>query len=196
MRRFLCFIFVSIVSMTVICQAMAESVTLYAVEDAVLNSATPDTNENGDIIRASESVSGDIFNYTYSLIKFDLSSIPDGALITTAKFSWYNFGTTFEAGTTGNYINFRRVENDSWDESSVTWNSQPASPSFLGSASPGTYQTRYDSYFESDDLSFDNWSEAADLADNYLSVLMVPNFTGTMKSYVGYSSEMGEDWGP
>ncbi|MGB3075454.1 MAG: DNRLRE domain-containing protein [Chitinophagales bacterium] len=61
-----------------------------------------------------------------SIIQFDLSSIPPGATVLDAKLSlFYNF-VSGSAGQAGNNASFLRRITDSWDENTVTWNTQPS----------------------------------------------------------------------
>ncbi|HKR03163.1 MAG TPA: DNRLRE domain-containing protein [Bacteroidia bacterium] len=64
-----------------------------------------------------------------SLIQFDLSAIPAGATITDARLSLYNNPTSDEGGHFTSFFNpntsvLQRITS-SWDELTVTWNTQP-----------------------------------------------------------------------
>jgi hypothetical protein len=64
-----------------------------------------------------------------SLIQFDLSSIPAGATITEARLSLYNNPTSDEGGHVTSFFHqnksvLQRITS-SWDELTVTWNTQP-----------------------------------------------------------------------
>jgi hypothetical protein len=75
-----------------------------------------------------------------SLINFDLSSIPDGTTIKSAKLSLYNNSTSVNnsgkhseesvyPGTGGENAAYLKRITSSWDESNVTWNNQPTTSS-------------------------------------------------------------------
>lgn len=64
-----------------------------------------------------------------SLIQFDLSSVPAGATITDAKLSLYNYVNSQEGGHVTSFFNqnksvLQRITS-TWDEHTVTWNTQP-----------------------------------------------------------------------
>lgn len=63
----------------------------------------------------------------YSLIKFDLSSIPSDADIITAKL-WCYFSGWYDNNPAGNSAVLYRLLGD-WDEGTVTWNNQPSASS-------------------------------------------------------------------
>jgi hypothetical protein len=56
-----------------------------------------------------------------SYLKFDLSSIPSGHVVTGATLELY----VFNGGGLGSGIDIWRVGSDAWSESTITWNSQP-----------------------------------------------------------------------
>lgn len=60
------------------------------------------------------------------LIEFDLSSIPKNCVISSAKLSLYHSGETQSALSGSNAVLIQRIT-EPWDESTVTWNNQPAS---------------------------------------------------------------------
>ena len=61
-----------------------------------------------------------------SLIRFDLSSIPADAYIKSAKLSLYYNPTSPANGQEGNNASWIQRITAAWDESTVTWNNQPA----------------------------------------------------------------------
>jgi hypothetical protein len=100
-----------------------------AGKDVLLNSATPNTG-----YPTHEEVSS--YNWTNqgnwttgrSLLEFDLSQIPAGAVITSASLSlWCNTTTQstlqLHAGTNASYL--RRVT-QAWTENGATWSNQPS----------------------------------------------------------------------
>lgn len=56
-----------------------------------------------------------------SYLKFDLSSIPAGHVVTGATLELY----VFNGGGFGSGIDIFRVGSDGWSESTITWNNQP-----------------------------------------------------------------------
>lgn len=99
-------------------------------KDAYLRSLAPSTNYgvHPDYMAAAQT-NGGSFVAVRGIVGFDLSSIPTGSIILSAELSLYgqvspaNGGHTTLSGS--NSATLRRVI-DTWTESSVTWNNQPA----------------------------------------------------------------------
>jgi hypothetical protein len=75
------------------------------------------------------------------VIKFDLSSIPAGAVITAATFSLYCYQTLTD--TIACYINRILSGNSDWSESQSTWNVRKTGTNWAGSAGCSTAGTDY-----------------------------------------------------
>ena len=92
-------------------------------EEAVV-SGTPDTNYDLNTNRGGLWVgNGSPSGVARSWVKFDLSSIPDGVVITSASFHAYlvdEWNFTQDAA-----IGLHYSANDSWSEPGITWNNQP-----------------------------------------------------------------------
>lgn len=107
------------------------------VVDSFISASYPTTNYNyqGFISAGNHPTFGTV----RGLMRFDLPSLPDGAVITSAAITYYLDMTV--SGTTK--IDLYRVNSD-WNETSVTWNTQPvknAAPE--SSASVGTSNSSY-----------------------------------------------------
>ena len=74
-----------------------------------------------------------------SLLKFDLSSIPVGATITSATLKLYYFHYN-DASPTGHSLNFYRITSN-WNEEAVTYNTRPSyNPAIISSTTvPSSY---------------------------------------------------------
>ena len=95
-------------------------VTLYASEDAFVAQGTPATNFGSD---TTLNVSHDEFaQERLALLQFDISTIPAGATINSAKL---RLNLVSAAAFPTMDIGVQRVQGN-WSESTVTWNSQPA----------------------------------------------------------------------
>lgn len=99
-------------------------------KDAVLSSLSPSAN-NGthpEFIALEGTNSGTPVTFR-SLIQFDLSDIPQGAVIDSAKLSLYSFNSPgngkHRQDGGSNEATLSRVTS-SWSEDSVTWNNQPS----------------------------------------------------------------------
>jgi PKD repeat protein len=96
--------------------------------DSYINSVIP--NEPGgakpELVACGWTFQG-AFGIGRSLLKFNLSRIPTGSHITSAKLTLYfNAGSTFGAQTGANSSTLRKVT-QVWDEMAVTWNTIPSS---------------------------------------------------------------------
>jgi fibronectin type 3 domain-containing protein len=99
-----------------------ETVTFTAVEDAQLDADTPDTNAGTNrSLRADASPKRDF------IVKFDLSGLA-GRQVLGAKLRL----RCIDAGTNGG--EFSRVPDNSWSESTVTWNTAPATDGTVADA--------------------------------------------------------------
>ncbi len=95
--------------------------------DASISSIEYNENFGNDADASLLALSEDIgFSVTRYMIKFDLSSIPENAIITKATLSMYFHEDTKvnQKHTGDNYFIIRRVTS-AWSEESVTWYNQP-----------------------------------------------------------------------
>jgi 2',3'-cyclic-nucleotide 2'-phosphodiesterase / 3'-nucleotidase / 5'-nucleotidase len=94
--------------------------SLAPVADASVSSANPTSNTNSTTLFVESATSG--FGDERSWLRFDLSSLPAGATITSASlqlFCWSTAGLSLPTEVHG-------VSDDTWTESGITWNTQPA----------------------------------------------------------------------
>jgi len=95
--------------------------------DAILSSKETTSNfgDSEDASLLAMNTDGSL-NVTRLLIKFDLSQIPENAVITKAYISLYNNSDQPKSitNTGDNYTTIKRVTS-SWTEESVNWESQP-----------------------------------------------------------------------
>ena len=98
-------------------------------KDALISSLEKSKNRGfyPDFVAMSWTVSGDPVDYR-SLIEFDLSNIPSGAVINSAYLSLYSHdspGLGSHSTTSGSNESVLSRITSSWEENSVTWNNQP-----------------------------------------------------------------------
>ncbi len=105
--------------------------TLYSIADTSVHDNEPtDASEGSDtIIQVSDA------GYSFSHIErlylgFDLSSIPVGSTITSVTLGLYNYGGIKNS----DYVNLHQVTG-SWNEGSLTWNTQPGYNSSVSGSS-------------------------------------------------------------
>lgn len=102
------------------------SMTLYPTADARVDQANPDQNFGLDehFVVSTFLLEEQEFNQR-SFLKFDLTPLPSGALITSAKLRCFAYAISDPlTGVTD--VQARRVTDDSWVEDGITWNNQPA----------------------------------------------------------------------
>jgi len=93
----------------------------YPTDDALVSQIDPTTNEGySQFIKIRRGGSGWEVD---SLIKFDISSVPQGSTIENAKVHLY-YNSVTNGDPTGRPINAHRILED-WDEGTVTWNNRP-----------------------------------------------------------------------
>lgn len=102
----------------------ASSTTLYPVADTYVNQALPNTNFSGAVILSVGR--SEFLEESYALVRFNLSSIPVGSIINSARFEAY-----LRAADFGNVdLKVYRVT-ESWTGGTVNWNNRPANASFV-----------------------------------------------------------------
>lgn len=93
--------------------------TLLSAADATVSSINATSTTNSTTLFVASAATG--FGDERSWLRFDLSSIPAGSTITSAKlnlFCWATAGNTFVADACP-------ANSDSWAETSINWNTQP-----------------------------------------------------------------------
>jgi hypothetical protein len=147
--------------------AYANSISLQASEDVLVNSTkvvTPGYYQNGFL---SVYYDGTVYNRSY--LKFDLSGIPDVSVITQAYLWLYDY-----EGLSNPVADVHHVSDDSWTESATLWSNKPSYDSKLDSGSPVI-----GNWIKYDLLSIGGWNYSIDLADNTLSLLLKEGETST-----------------
>ncbi len=99
-------------------------------KDAAFDNRLPNVNSGShmEYIASAWTFNGDPVD-TRSVIEFDLSVIPEGAIITSALLSLYSFESSIN-GThstlSGSNASVLKRITEAWEENTVTWNNQPA----------------------------------------------------------------------
>jgi hypothetical protein len=141
----------------------AETVRLVATQNAQLDEAAPDTPfQDWGVM--------DVFSYRPTdtrrvLLQFDLSAIPAGASLTSAKLKIFarNSGVVADASQ-----EIWRVGNDGWNQAAVTWNNFVIGPSNYVAGLVSISGPAYNTW----NLDLNAWETAPDLADGKLTVLV------------------------
>jgi hypothetical protein len=109
------------------------TLTTYPIADAYVQEGYPDTNYGTDtklIARSRDYPGTGGFGQMRSFLKFDISGIPTGAIVTEAKLRIHAYYLTEYIKNVSD-VQIREVADDSWVESSIDWNNQPAYGSVL-----------------------------------------------------------------
>ena len=159
---------------------LANTYTIYPTADAVVYSGTyANTNFGNDTVFSTYITGATTLTYSYSYLKFDLSSIPSSERITGGTL--YAYCYYVRAGITLT-VQLRPVANTSWIESgagSITWNNKPA----YGNSITSTAGV----------VGWDHWTiPAANLpATGLVSFMLIPATVGGDSRF--YSKENGSN---
>ena len=162
--------------------AQGDVTTLIAVEDTYVDSV----DSSGSGITGSEtelSIQGyapgfrSLESYQASYLKFDLSDIPDNAVITGAVFGIYYSGQNtglYSAADPYAYLHY--VGSDAWSEGSLNWNDADTlnvdNQAIEDESKPMPDEDEAIEWdlFSGVGFNWTNWQD--DLEDNYISLLM------------------------
>jgi hypothetical protein len=110
----------------------AQTFLLHPIQDTYIYTGEPDT-AHGDLEAVVTGVSTSMNPYAYSYLKFNLGSIATAQILSATLFMYQVDGNApFAEGGTNVY----RMNTNSWDESTLTWNSAPSSANTLFGSSP------------------------------------------------------------
>jgi len=115
-------------------ESTTTNITVSADADVSYND--PDTNYGNSSFLCVTS----LFNTECSYLKFFLSGLPSGIYISNAKM-WLR--TSWNSQGDPNIVDAKFVSNDSWAESTITWNNKPSLGSILSSTSVTSSNTWY-----------------------------------------------------
>jgi hypothetical protein len=151
--------------------AWAATVTpaLNPTDDGYVSSGSPDTVYGN----ASQIIQLSVSSALSSYLRFDLSSIPDDAVLQSAVLS---IRTLTNPGTYS--VALTRVSNDNWVENTLTYNTRPDLSGTTNVLVASAAVTGNPSYYTN--ISFGSaWSQfSSDLGDNFLS-LKLTRVSGT-----------------
>jgi hypothetical protein len=177
-------VFLALVALGIGLQAIdpaeASTVILNPINDTYVDQEHPDTPHNGVNNGQNLWVNGKTGEIEHAYLMFDVSSIPVGSIITSAVLSLYL--TDFRHDSSQDV---HHVADDSWSQSTVTWNNMPAfDVAVLGTATRPSLVSTWEVW---DLLANSNWTYAVDLADQRLSLLIKNSVEGVL-GYEKYSS--------
>ncbi|MBM4294054.1 MAG: DNRLRE domain-containing protein [Deltaproteobacteria bacterium] len=166
-------------SMALANQSAAGVYAIHPAADAYVDSQHPDTNYGGDtqlyVVYAPDYLGSPLAQRSY--LKFDLSVMPQGSTITSAKLYLY---VTSNSGHPPPNTNLYQVGND-WTATGITWNSQPPTGKYLASKDFMFWGEYYAwNLFESG-----LWDPKQDISENTLSLMI--RLANQTADYAGYS---------
>lgn len=125
MNRIIRILVLLMISTTFMQVVQANNITIYPIEDTYIDSSYPNDNFVGD---TSLHISKSIYSSTYipdetkiGLLKFDMSKIPPGSIITSAKLRL----KSYIVSSTTPHIAVYNYSNNNWDPTKVTWDNFP-----------------------------------------------------------------------
>jgi len=151
---------------------------LNPTDDSSIYNMTPGTNYDNDYLQIRDRTLASDHQIMRSLLKFDLSSISDTSIITSATLTLYAYPTS----ASGAYL--YRMEQDGWSESTVAWSNYSYNPTGnqLGYQYTNTGNPIIE-YTWTFDMNY--WSDKDDLDDNYLTLILMTDEDGSVESHPG-----------
>jgi hypothetical protein len=141
-----------------------------AADTYVANSTAANTNYGGSYQLSAYSVYSGFLYTNYVYVKFDLSAVPANQGITNVTLNLAGIGGSGALPVTPTSVYY--VADDSWSESTMTWNTKKAFSSLLGSITTTTYKGFVDNPF------WYQWTLAVTpdmLTDGILSLAVLEN---------------------
>jgi hypothetical protein len=159
-------------------------------KDALINSQTPTTNEGNSLDLACWSWTNNGSTNARSLMQFDLTSIPTNAVIQSATLNLYcNTTSAITQLHSGSNASFLRRIITSWQENTVTWNTQPSTTT-VDQVTLGASTSNNQNYLNIDLKSMVSaW--VADANGNYGLMLQLQN-ESIYRSVILASSDHGD----
>jgi len=161
----------------------ATAVSILAIEDTYANSSDPCANYGSDDAFCSGKAGSSICR---AYLKFDLSIIPPGNVVTLATLRLNNNSISSPAPELDVY----RIS-DRWDESTVTWNAQPGDIGGIIAINRSLVSGDYTTWDVTDDVD-DDYAN-----DGFYSLKIVSPDEGLERSACFFSKDAGVlDWAP
>lgn len=139
---------------------------------------------NYPVINAGYNTVGGIPTISHNFMRFDLSAIPAGSTIVSATLSLCHSPTVNHSNSSANEELFAKV-NQTWDESTVTWNTQPTFSS-VDTIHIGTTNIGDDKLNINLQLFVQDWVTTP--ATNFGMVMHLVDEPGTLGRFQSYAS--------
>ncbi|NJE55353.1 DUF4350 domain-containing protein [Thermococcus sp. 21S9] len=162
-----------------------KTVSIGPTDDAYVKSTTPDTNYGSSYNLYVGTYYRDHGNER-AYLKFDLSSIPPGAVIVSATLHLYTYWGTYAQPIN---VSVYAVENDSWSEDTITWDNKPLAGQFLDKdlvpdSNRGDYPVKHWSVWNVTDFVRSQFE-----TDKVVSFVLISDSEGIVDESVGYNSK-------
>ena len=158
-------------------RSAADVVTLQPVDDAYLSNSPGESNLPWDTAELVQF--GYYSNVKRPLLKFDLSSLPDGATVLSAELTLQLVGIY---GGQGHFTSVWRMPNDNWAEETVTWDSYDQTGAVSVAILPGAVEIGSRVW----NISMADWTYAEDLLDNAVTFMVRWDDSGGFYETDGY----------
>lgn len=165
--------------------AATTTVQINPTDDAYVKDTTPDTNYGSD---------GSLYVGTYykdnanerAYLKFDLSSIPDNAVIISATLHAYTYYGAYSQDVT---ISAYSVSNDSWTEDSITWNNRPEIGDLLDKDMVPNSNKKTNPVKHWSVWNVTDFVKAELSGDKVVSFVLISDVEGEITESIGYNSK-------
>lgn len=175
----------SLTGLLISAPAGAVTLSLAPVADATVASDSPTTNFGSDpVLSTGRTTSGNTLHLWTSLLRFDLSGIPDNLSITGATLHMYQVNG---AGLLISGTDISHVADDTWAENTVTWSNQPNTGNLLGT-NPDDRTHR--GWSQWDLLETGLWNSSDDLTDNALSLAITESGGNSTHNWCSKDSDL------
>ena len=174
------------ITLTATAGANAPTRTPAPVADAQVSSGKATTNSGASTNMFIQSSATDSFGNERAFLRFDLSTLPPGSVITSARlemFCWKATGPSLATEADA-------VASDSWLESAITWNNQPALGATL--ATTTLAQGNINVWYDWDVTSYVQGEWAGDKLVS-LAVKAATESSATTASYAFDAKEFGSN---
>lgn len=123
MRPTIFLLMVCLISLTIKSRSQNTTIFLRPIEDALVSSAEPNKNYGSMIDWATWDWAN--WGISRSFMKFDVSLVPSGATIISAKINLYHNLNTSNSGHYGSNTSYLQRITSNWNEYQVNWSNQP-----------------------------------------------------------------------
>ncbi|MHC4212593.1 MAG: DNRLRE domain-containing protein [Planctomycetota bacterium] len=152
------------------------TITLYPTDDAYIKSSDPNTNYGSETDLTIGKIGGTIYR---AYLKFNLSTIPEGKLINSARVRL----NAHYVSTSAALIRLHNLNDDNWNELIITWNNASTDYSTQSIDSPEAFAAIGDNYWV-----VTRFADNAHRDDGIYSVVL-KNYSESSERYANFYSK-------